>query len=134
MTLYLERIAYLDEGVFGIFTLPSGRRLYTVERPWLDNTVQRSCIPDGQYNIRFAMYHRGGYMAYSLLDVPGRSQIKIHVANYVRDVIGCIGLGTGLNLCRLIVTNSNRAFGQFMAEMNMRDADLIIYPRTATVA
>ncbi len=88
--LVLERFAYSASGTFGILILPSGQRLATVERPWLDNKVSISCIPVGEYHCSPRRYNRGGYDAYIVNDVPGRTYILFHIGNYVRNSNGCI--------------------------------------------
>ena len=78
-------------------------------------------------------YNRGGYPAYELLDVPGRSLIKIHRANTMNDLLGCIGPGKDLGYIagKWAVTHSRDAFGEFMdamadvpnAEIDIRNVD-----------
>jgi len=116
MDLLLTRIAYLSEGTFGKMTLPSGVILYTVERPWLNNQLGISCIPEGVYALTRRMFFRGGYNTWEITEVPGRKHILIHIANWPREVEGCVGLGTGLELADYMVVNSARAFKQFMVE------------------
>ena len=48
-----------------------------------------------------------------LEDVPGRTYILIHAANYASDVQGCIGLGTSLMGDRVAVSNSRKAVAAF---------------------
>ena len=64
----------------------------TIELPWEDNKKNVSCIPEGKYWIN----HRSSskYGDHLIVEnVPGRSCILIHVANYVSDIEGCIGVG-----------------------------------------
>jgi len=117
MNLTLTRFAYLDNGVFGRLVLPSGIRLYTVERPWLDNATSVSCIPEGRYRIKPRHYFGGGYDAYEICNVPGRTHILFHVANWPHDVEGCVGLGRRLDLGEPAVWESTPAFKRFMSEM-----------------
>jgi hypothetical protein len=48
-----------------------------------------------------------------LENVPDRTYILIHVANFSKDVQGCIGLGTGLMGDRIAVSNSRKAVAAF---------------------
>lgn len=106
---------------------------YSIERPWLDNTPRESCIPAGCYLMTKGRYNRGGYDAYEIEDVPRRSLIKIHVANIMTDVLGCIGLGTELGVVsnKWAVLNSRRAFDGFMEALD-GDAQAIINITWAT--
>ena len=48
MKIELQRYAYDSRGTMGVITL-EGERFYTIERPWLDNAANVSCIPEGTY-------------------------------------------------------------------------------------
>lgn len=126
MNVRVERFAYTPMGVFGEMILPEFR-CYTVERPWLDNKPSVSCVPEGTYNIKKGFFNRGNYSVYELLDVPGRSLIKIHIANTMDDVIGCIGVGKGLGYVdsKWAVTRSRMAHDEFMAAMGDVDEGTI---------
>src|SRR6266496_3426144 len=95
--LILSRDLRNDYGTFGVLHLNCGREYSTVERPWLDNAPHESCIPAGEYvcKIRNTQVNRsaGLSLAYELQAVLNRTNIEIHVANYPKDVEGCIGLG-----------------------------------------
>lgn len=75
-----------------------GQTFHGIERPWLDNRPLESCIPTGQYAL----------VPYSSTKYPDvwafvggtvgvargeRYNCLIHIANYVHDVVGCLGLG-----------------------------------------
>lgn len=115
----LERFAYTPHGVFGRIIIPEFE-CFTVERPWLDNKPRQSCIPEGVYDLKLGVYNRGGYPAYEVMDVPGRSLIKIHVGNTIDDVVGCIAPGKALGFLerKWAVSSSKKAFGEFMAAMD----------------
>ncbi len=114
----LERFAYTPFGTFGRLYVPE-YQCFTVERPWLNNTLKESCIPEGEYKIVLGAYNRGGYEAYELLDVPERSLIKIHVGNTMDDLLGCIAPGKALGFIerKWAVTSSKKAFKEFMSAM-----------------
>jgi hypothetical protein len=117
----VTRFAYTSMGVFGRLALPmtaeiEGFECYTVERPWLDNRPRESCIPKGTYAMQLGTYHRGGYPAWELLRVPGRQLIKIHRANTMDDLLGCIGLGKDLGHVagKWGVVRSREAYDEWM--------------------
>ena len=89
MKIILERF-YLQAGTIGIIQLPNGTRVNTVERPWIDNTPFVSCIPEGTYECVPRRYNRGGYPAIGINNVPGRTHILFHRANYPHQLAGCI--------------------------------------------
>lgn len=125
--LKLTRNAYLDMGTFGeIFA--GGETFVTVERPWLDNRVNVSCIPEGGYILKPSRYNRGGYDAMQVVSVPHRSHIKMHIANTMFNVKGCIGIGEDLGWINgmLGVTNSTVSFARFMDIVGHQSHKLII--------
>ncbi|MCF8218709.1 MAG: DUF5675 family protein [Bacteroidales bacterium] len=68
----------------------------TLELPDRDNKRNVSCIPEGTYYASFRGKEQSGSLSYDhviLHDVPNRSYILIHIANYYTDLKGCIGLG-----------------------------------------
>ena len=109
--IYLQRFAYHPEGTLGVIDL-AGERFYTIERPWLDNKPNVSCIPEGNYLTGWRDSPRFGE-TWHVKDVEDRTWILIHAANYPKDVQGCIGLGTGLMGDRVAVSNSRKAVAQF---------------------
>ena len=71
---------------------------YTLERPWLDNQTKISCIPLGTYQGQVQPSPHFNRDLPELLDVPGRSQILMHVGNTTKDTLGCILLGLSRNI------------------------------------
>lgn len=67
-------------------------RLATLELPWKDNQRNISCIPEGTYMCvpRSSVKHGAHF---HLVNVPQRSLILIHVANYISQLQGCIAPG-----------------------------------------
>lgn len=85
--------------------------LYTVELPWRDNQKRISCIPEGTYYCRprYSDKHENHFI---LDDVPGRELILIHVANYTRELLGCIAPGlkhADIDSDRIMDVTSSRA-------------------------
>lgn len=66
-----------------------------IELPWRENQVNISCIPAGVYPAVATNRASNGDYAILLDRVPGRTEIMIHAANFVRDLRGCQAPGTG---------------------------------------
>lgn len=131
--LLLERFAYTPWGTFGLLTVMENA-WYTVEEVWRDNEAWVSCIPTGEYRILPVMHGVSGdnpYPAYRLQEVPGRSEIDIHIANTINGIDGCIGLGTKLDYIYGLwaVGDSRTAFGEFMRLMDGREGHIKIVDR-----
>jgi len=116
-TLTLARFCYASFGTFG--TMAVGERvLWTVERPWLDNTPSISCIPEGVYQLAPRPFYRGNYDAIEIRDVPARTHILFHKANWPNELAGCIApnaiIGPGDWSCPLRGYDSAAAFAHLM--------------------
>lgn len=127
----LDRFAYSPVGTFGELRV-NDFKCYTVERPWLGNKPQESCIPEGIYDLGLrdspvvqrssnGRYSRG----WEVKDVINRTYIMIHPGNNMYDVIGCIAVGSGLGFVKTTrsphpvwaVTNSQTTFQKLMTEL-----------------
>lgn len=72
----------------GSITLPNGKVLITLERPWLDNQKNVSCIPEGDYIVRRDRY--GRHKWFTVQDVPNRTHIEFHEGEKPEHSKGCI--------------------------------------------
>lgn len=93
MEFTLARDLFDDQATPGKFFRPDGSFLaFSLERPWLNNQRQISCIPAGRYRLKKRYSQKFGWHLW-LQNVPDRSLILIHTANYVRQLQGCIAPG-----------------------------------------
>lgn len=92
-TWILKRISDTDNGTFGVlideYYIPF---LVTLERPWIDNQHDISCIPVGTYKCKRTQHLEHGE-CFQVMDVEDRSAILIHSGNTIKDSKGCILLG-----------------------------------------
>jgi hypothetical protein len=65
----------------------------SLERGWIDNQNNISCIPVGEYAVKLEWSPRFNMELWEIYGVEGRSECKFHAANYWTDLNGCIGLG-----------------------------------------
>ena len=117
MKLILERTCYSHIGTLGKI-VHHGREYYTVERPWIDNKINVSCIPEGQYKC-FRYSSKKYPETFQVVDVPNWTTILFHVANWPVNVKGCIGLGLKLFPPRsgFGVVQSKNAMARFLVDM-----------------
>lgn len=102
MRLVISREESTDEGTFSTGVLDGDLAWDFVELPWKDNLQGLSCIPAGEYEARLIQSPHFGRAVYVLEDVPGRSAIEMHPANwggdvelgYYSDLRGCCAPGT----------------------------------------
>ena len=128
----IKRFADTPMGVFGRFIVDS-YQCYALEPQWLNNQPNVSCIPAGRYRLKLGVHHRGtddptdDYPAYEVEGVAGRSLIKIHRANTMDELAGCIAPGVELGWIppnpsrnqpgRWAVLDSASAYRKFMHAM-----------------
>lgn len=103
MTRFTIERVYLPTETLGSFYSPARELVCkTMELPWLDNKSNISCIPEGVYVVRKMPPGFGrdyGYFRFmsvagrSINRVLGMSTILIHRIAYVKDLLGCIGVG-----------------------------------------
>lgn len=97
MTIAIIRSGFYETEILGnLFVLENEKILFqckTLELPWRNNSSKNSCIPPGIYTAKFEYSNNFKEKLWELKKVPGRAEIKIHVANYVSQLRGCIAVG-----------------------------------------
>jgi len=136
----LNRIISTDEGILGVLHSNGKPISVTLERPWKDNMAWESCIPFGMYPLtRLDKSKAFNYPHYLLEDVPDRTFIKIHVANYPSELSGCIGVGSYFANGDISVCKSRNAMEHVMwfldrykdISLNIREGYFTPYPKTS---
>jgi len=118
----IDRIIQDDVQTLGVLQVAYKNKLFrcfTIERGWLDNKRNISCIPDGEYLVCKEWSNRFRQDLFEVKGVQDRSEIKFHTANYSRQLEGCIGLGKYIGFvdsdANLDVVNSALTMNQFHA-------------------
>lgn len=105
----LKRISENEHGTFGVLLSGDKPLCLTLERPWLDNKKNISCIPLGTYKC--VKYNSEKFKnVWEVTGVPNRTSILIHAGNSIDDIHGCIAVGCtfmdyGLSLSRVALEN-----------------------------
>jgi hypothetical protein len=124
LTRYLKASGPL--GTFG--EIDTGKFKYpTLERP---ATGDHPCIPAGSYDVDWTDdgRHPQHNPCYEVMNVPGRTAILIHAANWYQELLGCIAPGTknevvegnlpdGTPIKQLGVSGSGPALKAFLNDM-----------------
>lgn len=63
---------------------------HSIELPNKNNQPKISCIPEGKYICKWTFSPGFNKWTYLVAQVNGRSGIRIHVANYTSELLGCI--------------------------------------------
>ena len=130
MRLTIQRGPSTDAGTFSKARLDIGVVFDWAELPDRGNAPGLSCIPVGVYDWDLVDSPHFGFKVWRARDVPGRSFIEIHPANWAgdttkglySDLLGCMapGHGTGLlappgHPAQMAILQSRPAFQNFMA-------------------
>ena len=96
-------------------------KVVTLELPWKDNKPNVSCIPVGKYKVKKTYSPHFGKDMWEVLNVQDRSGIRIHIANYVSELKGCIAPGLDakdINLDGIIdVEDSTQAYSKLQENL-----------------
>lgn len=93
-TLVRDYALDTSQGTFGVWRSDSGFSCYILERP---ATGDHPCIPVGTYMVQMKP-HPIHKKAYELQNVPGRTAILIHSANWFEQLLGCLAPGRSIQL------------------------------------
>lgn len=97
--------------------------LVTLERPWLNNQVSISCIPEGRYLV-----HRdknGRFQYYRLESVNGRTDIEFHGGVIPTHSEGCILVGM-FHDTKYNLKGSDQALAKMLDEIGDTSFELTI--------
>jgi hypothetical protein len=135
-TVVLQRGPSTDQGTFGNLVTERGFRCFTGELPWRENAPSISSVPEGEYIVKATWSPRFKRKMYLLFDVPKRSGIRKHAANFMGDaklsyrcqLNGCIALGEKLGVMggQRALLVSVPAMRRFESHMGMQPFRLII--------
>ncbi len=106
----LKRTRIDANGVFGLCKV-GDITLHTLEH----NFNGAPAVPSGTYTCIRHPPVRLKYETFMVTDVPGHSGILFHIGNYNHDSIGCILLGQGELVDKII--QSKQAFNTFMVTL-----------------
>lgn len=124
MEILLERFCYHPEGTLGVLTV-GGEEFYTVERPWEHNLPRISCIPEGEYEMKRRKSPKFGW-CWEVKDVPNRTYILFHSANFPDELQGCIAPGMSLMTDRIAVSRSRDAMNEIEELTHEKECSLVI--------
>lgn len=106
------------------------RTFQILERPWLNNRSNISCIPSGGYKCRHLERSASGKYRniYLIEGVRGRVGILTHNGNLVIHTRGCLLIGKrrGMLGNRPAILSSRTALSEFVALMDKQDFYLYI--------
>ena len=95
MKLDLFRTAYGDKSTSGKLSVDGIFECRTLELPYANGANQHdvNCVPEGVYPlvVNFSQHFQKDMI--EVLNVPNRDGIRVHIANYPSELLGCIAVG-----------------------------------------
>lgn len=125
MDLRLVRTEFGEHGVFGTLLDINGNQIaFTLEHSYQQpDSTWRSKLMDGTYICVRGQHQLANmthpFETFEITNVPGHTNILIHVGNYNDDSEGCVLVG--LHRDTAMILNSRMAFGKFMDLENGSD-------------
>lgn len=121
---------YRADCTLALLTLPSGKVLRTIERPWKNNERNVSCIPEGRYQVHWLERSASGKYkrVWHVQNVPDRAGILFHAGNLVRHSFGCIlmGMKEGRLEGKPAVLSSVAALNVMRSELGGKNFELLV--------
>jgi len=113
--MIIKRIAENEYGTFGVLIDGDIPFALTLERQWLNNQSNVSCIPVGTYVCKRIVSPRFG-ITFEITNVQDRSHILFHKGNIDDNSHGCIIVGEQYDpiLGSYGVKASGDGYGEFM--------------------
>jgi hypothetical protein len=109
LKITIERLYQRNNGTMGYLFVDDVVICYSLEKPWIENINNISCIPKGTYQ-GFIRYDKNDKWRIQLEGVPNRSGIQIHVGNWTSQINGCILVGMEADVNNFSVYSSQLAY------------------------
>tara|TARA_R110000796_G_scaffold211298_1_gene327405 strand:- start:360 stop:752 length:393 start_codon:yes stop_codon:yes gene_type:complete len=107
-----------------------GLKIETLERPWLNNKANKSCIPEGTYQCNWMESSGSGKYTrvWHVQNVADRTAILFHAGNFVTDSLGCIlvGLSHGYLSGKEAVLSSRNALDKMREHIGENTFTLVV--------
>ena len=91
--IHIRRVVSNDNYTAGVVIVKETPVCVSIELPWHDNQVCISCIPAGEYKLMLKHKSPKFGACFSIIEVPGRSDILGHPANKASELLGCFAPG-----------------------------------------
>ena len=131
MNIVYQHRTYFPDRTESEVRLPSGTTIHALERPWLNNRQNVSCIPPDIYLVKWLERSGSGKYrrVWHVQNVEGRSGILWHAGNLVRHTLGCElpGLKFGKMEELPAIFFSLAALNKMREELSGQDFMLVIY-------
>lgn len=127
--IVLTRTELAKSHTRGVLEVDSEAPFAVLERPWLNNQHDISCIPAGLYTLIQFNHEKWGVTWY-FKHVPDRSEVMLHWGNLVKHSRGCPiigGIYAMQSAVPMLLAPAEKAFNRFRAAcLKERQMELLI--------
>lgn len=112
----IKRVSENKDGTFGVLIKDSVQFAVTLEKRWVNNYPNESCIPAMTYRCERIISPRFGE-TFEVMYVAGRTHILFHKGNTNRDSRGCILIAESFDYLngKAAILSSGKGFKEFMS-------------------
>lgn len=121
MKIVVQRKWESTESICGEISVDNQFECFSLERT---RTGEHPCIPAGVYRVHLTPSPHLHYVTPEVLEVPGRTHIRLHVANKASELLGCTAVGE--THTPNFVGNSEDAFVSLMTLLRMAGGPISI--------
>jgi hypothetical protein len=123
MKIDIYRFSETDRSIIGRVTVDGQQFCFDLE-PSRFHPVHAGhpCIPCGVFPVKLTHSPHLGYVTPELVDVPGRTNIRIHKGNKPEDSLGCTLVGESHGPQPDWIADSHDAFDRLMKVLNQAEA------------
>ena len=115
MEIHVYRIIETDRSIIGRVAVDGQHLCFDLEPSRLHPVHDgHPCIPCGRFKVKLTKSPHFGYVTPELIDVPGRTNIRIHKGNEPKDSLGCTLVGMSHGPAPNWISDSHDAFDRLM--------------------
>ena len=115
MKLDVYRLTETDRSIIGRLTVDGQMFCFTLEPSRLHPVhAGHPCISCGVFKVKLSMSPHFGYITPEILDVPGRTSIRMHKGNEPKDSLGCTLVGESHGPAPDWISGSKDAFDRLI--------------------
>lgn len=115
MQLTVNRTTFTQLSAIGTLAVDGQHCAFTLEPPKREE--KPCCIPMGSYDVKILWSEKHGRLLPHVQDVPGFSEIEIHIGNFPKDTLGCLLVGDYAGPNPDFIGGSKQAFDQLFLQM-----------------
>ena len=117
MNLTVERHNFTAHSTIGELLIDGVHECFCLEPVWRDDDVKPRAIPEGTYPLKLRYSVKHGRDVPGVEDVPGFSDVEIHIGNFPKDTEACLLVGRTIGPNPDFIGGSKLAFADLWEKL-----------------